>query len=177
MIPFLAVLVISVAALAALGAPYARARLGRRSPRSRAPRILFPFAGPALSRHGLDAALRLARAEEATLVPAFLARVPIRVPLDVAVPRQCADGIVLLEAVEQRAGDVGVPVDARVERGRTYRHALRFLLEHERYDRIVVEAASRYGDGLRGADVAWLLDHAPGEVVIVRPDHEDNAAA
>jgi hypothetical protein len=77
----------------------------------------------------------------------------------------------LLEAVEQRAEHFGVPVDARIERGRTYRHALARLLEHERYDRIIVAATSHNGDGFSADDVAWLLEHAPGEIVVVRPDN------
>jgi hypothetical protein len=75
----------------------------------------------------------------------------------------------LLETIEQRAAARGVPVDARIERGRTLRHAMRSAIAHERYDRLVVAA----GDGLHGDDVAWLLDHAPGEVLIVRPGDDD----
>jgi hypothetical protein len=100
----------------------------------------------------------------------------MQVPLDGPLPRQCADGMPLLEAVEQRSAAVGVPVDSRVARGRTCRHALRDLLEHERFDRVVVAAAGPDMDGFHGDDIAWLLDNAPGEVVIVRPDHEDAPA-
>jgi hypothetical protein len=132
-------------------------------------RILFPFAGRELSRRALDAALRLAAAEQATLVPVFLARVPLQLPLDSALPRQCTEGLPLLETIEQRAATVGVPVDARVDRGRTVRHAMREAISHERFDRIVVAAASAGSGGLHSDDVAWLLDHAPGEVVIIRP--------
>ena len=53
---------------------------------------------------------------------------------------------------------------ARIERGRTYRHALRELLAHERYDRIVVAA-----DDIGSTDVAWLLEHADGEILVLRP--------
>lgn len=140
-------------------------------------RILFPFAGRALSERALDAALRLARAEGAELVPTFLISVPMRMPLDSAMPRQCSHGMPLLEAVEQRALAFGVPVDARVARGRSYRHALRDLIAHERYDRVVIAASGPHTDGFHGDDIAWLLDTAPGEVVIVRPDHEDILAA
>jgi hypothetical protein len=76
----------------------------------------------------------------------------------------------LLETIEQRAAKRGVPVDARIERGRTLRHAMREAIGHERYDRIVVTAGP---DDLHGEDVAWLLDNAPGEVVIIRPAGED----
>lgn len=155
------VLVLLALACAVLAVALARRR---RAPGTSPRRILFPFAGEALSGPVLDAALRLARAERATLVPAYLARVPMAMPLDAPIPRQCGDAMPLLEAVEQRAARAGVPVDTRIERGRTYRHALRELLEHERYDRLVVAA-----DDFGGADVAWLLEHASGEVVVLRP--------
>ena len=155
------VLVLLALACAVLAVALARRR---RAPGPSPRRILFPFAGEALSGPVLDAALRLARAERATLVPAYLARVPMAMPLDAPIPRQCGDAMPLLEAVEQRAARAGVPVDTRIERGRTYRHALRELLEHERYDRLVVAA-----DDFGGADVAWLLEHASGEVVVLRP--------
>jgi nucleotide-binding universal stress UspA family protein len=141
--------------------------------RTAAGRILFPFAGHALSRRALDAALRLALAEDATLVPVFLARVPMQMPLDAALPRQCTEGLPLLETIEQRAVKHGVPVDARIERGRTFRHALREAIRHEHYDRIVVAAASTRSEGFHSDDIAWLLDTAPGEVVIIRPDGAD----
>jgi hypothetical protein len=57
------------------------------------------------------------------------------------------------------------------------RHALRELLETERYDRIVVAAAAGHTDGLSATDVARLLEHAPGEVVVLRPADEPALAA
>ena len=171
-------LVITIAVLglglAVLGGLYVRdRRRGARTLTPSARRILFPFAGRALSRRALDAALRLARVDGATLVPVFLARVPMNMPLDAPLPRQCSEGMPLLETIEQRAIAAGVPVDARIEPGRTYRHALREAITHERYDRLVVAAASARSEGFNGEDVAWLLDHAPGEVIIIRPDRDD----
>jgi nucleotide-binding universal stress UspA family protein len=159
----------------AVAAPLSiRARRRRARPmRTSAKRILFPFVGGALSRRALDGALRLARADDATLVPVFLAQVPMRLPLDTPLQRQCEQGMPLLETIEQRAMGLGVPVDSRIERGRTSRHALREAIAHERYDRLVVAAASRRSEGFHGDDIAWLLDHAPGEVVIIRPDGDD----
>jgi hypothetical protein len=137
-------------------------------------RILFPFIASALSCRALDAALRLARAEDATLMPVFLARVPLTLPLDAALPRQSQAAIGLQEAIEQRAAVFGVPVDARIERGRTYRHALRQTIDHERYQRIVVAAAAHGGElGFGADDVAWLLDNAPGDIVVLRPGSDD----
>jgi hypothetical protein len=136
-------------------------------------RILFPFIGGALSRRALDAALRLASAEEATVVPIFLARVPLHLPLDAPLPRQSGLAIPLQEAIEHRATAFGVPVDARIERGRTYRHAMRNTIAHERFDRIVIAAAAHGNRGFDPDDVAWLLDHAPGEIIVLRPSKED----
>ena len=106
-------------------------------------------------------------------MPVFLARVPLQLPLDAPLPRACTEGLPLLETIEQRAATAGVPVDSRVDRGRTLRHAMREAIAHERFDRIVVAAASARSEGLRSDDVAWLLDHAPGEVVIIRPGGDD----
>ena len=97
----------------------------------------------------------------------------MRLPLETPLPRQCEQGMPLLETIEQRAIALGVAVDSRIERGRTVRHALREAIAHERYDRLVVAAASRRSEGFHGEDIAWLLDHAPGEVVIIRPDGDD----
>jgi hypothetical protein len=162
-------------ALAALAARHWR--YGRREPApppSGTQRILFPFIASSLSSRALDAALRLARAEDATLMPVFLARVPLTLPLDAPLPRQSQVAIPLQEAIEHRASAFGVPVDARIERGRTYRHALRQTIAHERYERIVVAAAAHGGQpGFGADDVAWLLDNAPGDIVVLRPGSED----
>ncbi len=171
----IALVVVLGAALAGLGL---RQRRDRRQASLPAPepggrRILFPFVASALSRRALDAALRLARAEEATLLPVFLARVPLTLPLESPLPRQAAVAIPLQEAIEQRAAAFGVPVDARVERGRTYRHALRQTIANERFERIVIAAAIRGGPGFGPEDVAWLLANAPGEIVVLRPGAAD----
>jgi nucleotide-binding universal stress UspA family protein len=135
--------------------------------------ILLPFTGTEISRRALDAALRLARAEEATLMPAYLATVPKRLPLDCAIPSEAEKAMPMLEAIEQRATGQGVAVDARVERGRSYRHALARLLDREDFDRVVVPATAESQAGLSGDDLVWLLEKAPAEVLILRPDSED----
>lgn len=136
-------------------------------------RILFPFVGQALSTPAFDAALRIARAEGATLVPAYLAIVPLSVKLDTPLKKQAGDALPLLEAIEQRAATQGVPVDSRIEAGRSVRHALRLLMEHETFDRVVAAGATN-GDGFSSDDVAWLLEHAPEEILILRPKREPN---
>jgi hypothetical protein len=165
-------MIVVLIALAVLAAAAVVASRRRRPALTAGPRrILFPFAGHTLSQRALDAALRLAVAEHATLVPVFLARVPLQLPLDSPLPRQCTHGLPLLETIEQRAAALGVPIDARVDRGRTLRHAMREAIAHERFDRLVAAAGS--GEGFHSEDVAWLLDHVPGEVVIIRPGGDD----
>jgi nucleotide-binding universal stress UspA family protein len=150
----------------------ARGRLGGSRPAT-VHQILLPFTGQTISRRALDAALRLAKAEDATLMPAYLAIVPMHLPLDSALPKQASKCMPLLEAIEQRAAAQGVPVDSRIERGRSYRHALLRLLEDERFDRVVVPATALPRSGFSGEDLVWLLDQAPAEVVILRPGPED----
>jgi nucleotide-binding universal stress UspA family protein len=150
-------------------------RRGKRSERPQSVhQILLPFTGTEISRRAVDAALRLARAEDATLMPAYLAAVPKQLPLDCAIPNEAAAAMSMLEAIEQRATAQGVPVDARIERGRSYRHALRRLLEEEQFDRVVVPATSAGDTGLSGEDMVWLLQRAPAEVLILRPGPEDH---
>ncbi len=174
----------SLALAAALGALVTAVAFvaARRRARSRAAprsgvRIAFPFIGHCLSERALDAALRLAHAQSATLVPVFLAVVPLRLTLESALPRQSAQALDLLEAIEQRAARAGVPVDARIERGRTPRHALTEALRHERFGRIVVPAETRPGEGFSPADIAWLLERACEEVVVLRPARTVEPAA
>jgi Universal stress protein family len=172
LIVLIVVLATALAVLAAVHFDF----LGRRParvPARGARRILFPFVASALSPRALDAALRLARAEDATLVPVFLARVSLKLPLDAPLPRQSAIAIPLQEAIEQRASAFDIPVDARIERGRTYRHALRQTITHEHFDRIVISASAHGHPGFDPDDVAWLLDNAPGEIVVLRPSAEE----
>jgi nucleotide-binding universal stress UspA family protein len=136
--------------------------------------ILLPFTGTEISRRAVDAALRLARAEGATLMPAYLAAVPKSLPLDCPIPKEAGQAMAMLEAIEQRAVAKGVPVDARIERGRTYRHALARLLAEEEFDRVVVSAGATGTHGLSGDDLVWLLERAPAEVMILRPGPEDH---
>lgn len=179
----IAVAVAAVACALALGVALGRrvpSKGGHRGLRGATPesptvhQILMPFTGVTISQRALDAALRLAQAEHATLMPAYLARVPLHLPLDAPLPRQCTSAMPILEAIEQRATARGVPVDARIERGRSYRDALRRLLATERFDRVIVSASAIGRAGLSGEDLVWLLDRAPAEVLILRPDPEDH---
>lgn len=152
----------------------ARSRLRPKAHRPEAVHhILLPFTGTEISRRAVDAAMRLARAEGATLMPAYLAQVPKSLPLECAIPNEAAQAMAMLEAIEQRATAQGVPVDARIERGRSYRHALARLLASETFDRVVVSATATGASGLSGDDLVWLLQKAPAEVMILRPSPED----
>ena len=126
-------------------------------------RVLVPFSG-ALDPVVLDAAIRIAKAEEATLVAAYLLVVPLQYPEDSARKDQVALALPLLEAVEHAALRARVPVDARIEKGRSLTHALRRLWEVESFERIVAPAS-----GFSAKELAWILTNAPYETVVLRP--------
>jgi nucleotide-binding universal stress UspA family protein len=136
-------------------------------------RILLPFTGQAISRRSFEAAVRLAKAENAIIMPAFLARVPMNLPLETALPVQCSEGMPLIEAVEQRVTSQGIPVESRIGRGRSARDALRQLVDHEHFDRIIVSADEDPRAGLSYDDLRWMLEHVPAEILILRPAPED----
>jgi nucleotide-binding universal stress UspA family protein len=136
-------------------------------------RILLPFTGQAISRRSFEAAVRLAKAENAIIMPAFLATVPMNLPLDTPLPVQCASGMPLLEAIEQRVSSHGIPVESRIARGRSARDALRKLLMQEQFDRIIVSADEDQHSGLGYDDLRWLLARVPAEILILRPAPED----
>jgi nucleotide-binding universal stress UspA family protein len=169
---------VGLALVLGLTAGYLIARAGRAGRRSERPetvhQILLPFTGTEISRRALDAALRLARAEGATLMPAYLATVPKQLPLECAIPGEAAKAMPMLEAIEQRASAQRVAVDARIERGRSYRHALERLLARESFDRVVVPASAAGRTGFSGDDLVWLLRRAPAEVLILRPGPGDD---
>lgn len=135
-------------------------------------RILLPFSGDEISKRALQAAVRLAKAEDAVIMPAYLARVPMTLPIDAPLPLRCSEAMPMLEAIEQRVTGQGVTVDARVSRGRTERDALRRLLARERVDRVIVSVPHQR-DGLDERDLEWMLHRIDAEVMILRPAPED----
>ena len=80
----------------------------------------------------------------------------------------------ILEAVELAARRAGVPVDARIERGRSPVDTLQRLWEVETFERIVVPAPAPGRSGFSSKDITWMLDHAPGEVLVLRPGPESD---
>lgn len=166
-----ALLAVVVALAAALAVTLARRP--RSSPRRLpvdpgARRILVPFSGT-LDATVLDAAIRLARAEEAVLVPAYLLIVPLRYGETSPLRDEVAVAMPLLEAVERAALEAGVPVDARIEKGRSLTHALKRLWEAEPFYRIVAPAPTNGHRGFTEKDLAWLLTHAPAETLVLKP--------
>ena len=177
----MSIALIAIAVLAGIflgiGAGYRLPPHGRLPARDRprpVRRILLPFSGQAISRRSFEAAVRLAKAENAIIMPAFLARVPMNLPLESALPVQCARGMPLLEAIEQRVSSQGIAVDSRVGRGRSARDALRKLLDEEQFDRIIVSADEDPRAGLSYDDLRWLLERVPAEILILRPAPEDD---
>ena len=140
------------------------------------PRLLVPFAEGALDPAVLQAAIRIARAEEAILVPAVLVVVPLEYDVEAALQRQAEAAMPLLEAVETAAARAGVPVDARIERGRTPIDALSRLWEVETFDRILVPALAPGHPGFSGKDVAWMLANAPSETLVLRPAPDEGGS-
>ncbi len=84
----------------------------------------------------------------------------------------------LLEAVELEALKAGVPVDARIEKGRTPTHALGRLWEIEPFDRVIAPAPAGGPGGFTPKDLTWILTHAPIETLVLRPapGHDEPAA-
>jgi hypothetical protein len=142
-------------------------RKGTRRPGAQ--RVLVPFTGGALDPTVLAGSIRIARAEDATLVAAYLIVTPLEFALDTPMHQQVSAAMPLLEAVEHASLKAGVPVDARVESGRTPIHALQRLWDAERFDRIVVPAPPDREPGFTPKDLLWILMHAPSETVILRP--------
>ena len=171
----IALIALLVGLLAGYLLPTRRLLQARRDQSKPVRRILVPFTGTFIPRRAFEAAIRLAKAENAVLMPAFLAQVPMNLPLSAPLPKQCATGMPLLEVIEQRAIGQGVQVDSRVARGRTARDALRSLLEAEDFDRIIISAGqgSDQPAGMSNDDLDWLLEKVPAEIMILRPAPED----
>jgi hypothetical protein len=145
---------------------------GRRDSEIRpgAPRLLVPFTDRRLDPTVLDAALRIARAEDAVLVPAYLLIVPLEFSLEAPVQHaELARAMPILEAVELAARRAGVPVDARIERGRSPIDALTRLWAIESFERVVVPAPAPERAGFSAKDLSWMLAHGPGEILVLRP--------
>lgn len=168
----IAIVCLAVGLLAGFWLPPHNRSLARRHAQS-GRRILLPITDGAVSRRAFEAAVRLAKADDETIVPAFLARVPRQLPLESRATAASTEDTPLLREIEHHATAQGVAVDVRVARGRTYRDALNRLLDDEEFDRIIISATANPRSGLSGEDLQWLLKRAPAEVIILRPAPED----
>ncbi len=176
MIGLVIVLAVLVAALAGLLAYRSRPPKRLRSaPGAR--RILLPFTGDSLDPTVLAAAIRIARAERATLVPAYLLVVPLQYSEDSPLSQEVGVAMPLLEAVEHAALKAGVPVDVRIEKGRSPTHVLQRLWDAEKFDRVIANGGRRNA-GFTPKDLTWILTSAPFETVVLKPapDAADVAA-
>ncbi|HEX6762536.1 MAG TPA: hypothetical protein VF094_07040 [Gaiellaceae bacterium] len=172
----LALILGAVAVIAGGGLVARRRRAGSETADGRVARVLVPFSG-ALDETVLRAAIRIARAENAVLVAAYLLVVPLQFSEDSPQRERVAVALPLLEAVELAASRAHVPVDARIEKGRSATHALRRLWEVEHFDRIVAPAGhERNGSGFTAKELSWILEHAPAETVVLRPSPAAAAA-
>ncbi len=133
------------------------------------PRLLVPFAGAELDPAVLAAALRIARADGAVVVPAYLLVVPYEYSMESPLTSEVEVALPMLEAVEMEALKAGVAVDARLERGRSLRDALRRLWDAESFDRILVPVMPELRQGFSEQEIAWVLTHAPTETLALRP--------
>jgi hypothetical protein len=102
-------------------------------------------------------------------VPAYLIIVPFTLALDSPLRQEVEVALPLLEAVEHKAQEEGVPVDARLERGRSLRDALQRLWEVESFDRILIPVSADERVGFDARDIAWILMNAPAETLALRP--------
>jgi hypothetical protein len=176
MIALVVVLAVLVVALAAALVYRSRPPRELRAPRS-ARRILVPFTGGSLDPTVLSAAIRIARADDAVLVPAYLLVVPLDYPENAPLTKEVAVAMPLLEAVENAALRCGVPVDARIERGRTPTHALGRLWEVEHFDRVIAPAPVATRGGFTPKDLTWILEHAPAETLVLKPNPDGGEPA
>lgn len=141
-----------------------------RSPRAGTDRrVLVAFSGGRLDPVVLAAALRIARAENAALVPAYLIIVPLSQPFDSPLVREVEQALPVLETIEREANRAGIEVDARMERGRSLRDALVRLWSAEHFDRVILPADPGDRLGFSPADLAWALTNTPTETVVLRP--------
>ena len=81
--------------------------------------LLFPFDLSTFSNDALERSIRIARGSGATLLPAYLAVVPLRVSLEAPLPRHAERAIPMIDRIELAASSQGVRVDSSIESGRT----------------------------------------------------------
>jgi len=134
--------------------------------------LLFPFSNSTFSEAALSRSISIARGTGATLLPAYLAVVSLRVPLEAPLPRHADRAVPMLDRIEEAAARRGVRVDASIESGRTLRHALSRTIAARRPDQVVIAAAVCGREGFDSEDIAWILDRVRCGVVVLKPISE-----
>lgn len=130
--------------------------------------LLFPFSFLTFSEEALARSISIARGSGATLLPAYLAEVSLRVSLDSPLPRHAERAIPLLDRIEVEASKRGVRVDSSIESGRSLRHALSRVIEAREPDQVVIAAAVHGCGGFSSEDIAWFLDRIDCGVVVLK---------
>ena len=102
-------------------------------------------------------------------MPAYLIMVPFSLALDSPLRQRGRGGAAGARGGRAAGPGRGDPVDARLERGRSLRDALRRLWEVESFDRILLPVSADERTGFDERDIAWILMNAPTETLALRP--------
>ena len=79
----------------------------------------------------------------------------------------------LLEAIEQAAAAARCPSTPASRAGAPTGTRSSCCSTRSRFDRVIVPATGNPRGGLSGDDLVWLLERAPAEVLILRPNATD----
>ena len=152
-----------------LGAALWREMRRRRSEDDSGETLLFPFDHSTYSERALTRSIKIAKGSGATLLPAYLAVVPLKVSLQSPLPRHADRAIPMLEEIEIEARRQGVRVDSAIESGRSLRHAMTRVLEERHPDQALIPAASNGRGGFSPEDIAWFLSRVDCGVIVLKP--------
>jgi hypothetical protein len=130
--------------------------------------ILFPFDERTFCPSAVDLTLRIAQSDGAVVIPTYIAIVPMRVSLEAPVQRQSLKALPFFDRIQDQADSLGVPLDCRIQPGRSYRHSMRRAFELDDFDRVVIAAAGTHGLGFSSEDVAWALDHSESQLLVLK---------
>jgi nucleotide-binding universal stress UspA family protein len=145
------------------------------SPFGRSRRLLLPFTGGEPPEPLVELAVRLARAERAELVLAYLLIVPLRFAENDPSEEERLAAERRVEVAKRHAERLGIVPRTRVECGRSFTHALRRIWGTGGFDVTVVSATP--GRRPSPAEASWILEHAPHQVVVLRPGSATPAPA
>lgn len=156
MIEVVVALAALVVALAAALAYRSRPPSALRIPRM-ARRILLPFTVARSTRPSWTPRSESHRPKTPCSSPPTCSSSRSSTAKDSPLHEQVAVAIPPFEAIEHRALRCGIPVDARIEKGRTPTHALARLFQVEQFDQVVAPAPANGGGGFTPKDLTWIL--------------------